>query len=226
VTDWFSSAAIDEAVIRAGSRALDSGGHRIAGRAKDLAPVRKVFAGQGKSYRVRIKSIDEIEADRAQRKSLGLGPERTHFRPPTIVTHRAPQLLSLRTVAPSAPPHLALPSAQDRLDRRGRYELKTGRATFGGQLGGHLRDQIYSTAPIVDGRIIRVKVISPAPYSKYQEFGTGHNPAHPFMRPAAHENRDSLASEIAREIIAEVTPLFTGRVEVTVHSRLRGGVSG
>lgn len=230
MTDWFNVAAIDAAVLRAGARALDLAGHRIASRAQELAPVRKVFAGQDKGYRVRVKTIDEIEADRAQRKALGLGPERTHIRPPTIVTHRAPQLLSQRTVVRSdkytgktVQPHLALPGAQARLDRRGRYELKTGRAVHGDQLGGHLRDQIHSTAPEIDGRIIRVKVVSPAPYSKFQEFGTAHNPAHPYLRPAAHENKDSIRGDVAREIIAEVRPLFVGRADVIISTRLRGG---
>lgn len=232
MSDWFNVAEIEAAVLRGGSRALDAGGHRIASRAQELAPVRKVFKGQDKTYRIRIKTIDEIEADRAQRRSLGLGPERTHLRPPTIVTHRAPQLLSQRTVVSSdrytgkaVTPHLAIPAAQARLDRRGRYELKTGRAIHNDQLGGHLRDEIHSTAPEIHGRVIRVKVVSPAPYSKYQEFGTGHNPAHPFMRPAAHENKDSLRGDVAREIISEVRPFFVGRAEVTIHTRLRGGVA-
>ena len=49
---------------------------------------------------------------------------------------------------------------------------------------GEMRDQIH-----VDGDY----VVAGAWYSFFEEFGTVHNPAHPFMVPAAEANRDTVA---------------------------------
>ena len=50
----------------------------------------------------------------------------------------------------------------------------------------------------VEGSRIIASVVSPTPYAKYQEFGTRHHAAHPFLRPALLESRGEIASIISR----------------------------
>jgi HK97 gp10 family phage protein len=225
VIDW---AGMEAAMLSATAGAMDRGLTRITGRAKELAPVRKVFRGANRHYATRLKSIDEIENDRDIRRRLGLGPETAHINPPSIVTKRAPQSLSQRTVdrvdrftGRRTEPRLQLRAAQARLDRRGRYELRSLRALHGDQLGGRLRDEIYSTGAAVEGRIVRGSVVSPTEYSIYQEFGTAHNPAHPYMRPADYEGRQPLKADIAKSVAAAVSPFFRGTISVTIKTRVR-----
>ena len=215
-------------MLGATAGAMDRGLTRMTGRAKELAPVRKVFKGADRGYRTRLKSIDEIENDRDIRRRLGLGPETTHINPPSIVTKRAPQSLSQRTIdrvdkftGRRTEPRLQLRAAHARLDRRGRYDLRTLRAAHGDQLGGRLRDEIHSTGVVVEGRIVRGSVVSPTYYAKYQEFGTAHNPAHPYMRPAGYEGRQPLKADIARSVAAAVQPFFRGTISVTIKTRAR-----
>lgn len=214
--DW---SAIDRAGIAAAAEALTRGGGRIAARAKELAPVRKVFKGQDEHYKVRLKSIEEIGSDAPVRKKLGLGAENAFIHPPTIVTKRAPQKLGAqREIA--EPGRLRLQSAQAKLDRRGRFELQSMRAAHDGALGGRLRSEIYAEEARLDGKTIRLKVVSPTPYAKYQELGTRHNPAHPYLRPAGHESRDAIRSDVGRSVTAAARPLFRGKVFV-VKARFR-----
>ena len=49
-----------------------------------------------------------------------------------------------------------------------------------------------------EGSRVVASVVSPTPYAKYQEFGTRHNAAHPFLRPALLESRGEIASLISR----------------------------
>lgn len=216
--DFF--AAIEQAGLRAAAGALTRAGEMVSGRAKELAPVRRVFADQ--SPRTELKSIAAIEGDRDIRRRLGLGPERTHIMPPTTVTKPAPQFLHRREVVQKAsqPNRLRLPSAQARLDRRGRYELRAGRAIHGGNLGGKLRDEIFSTAARIDGRIIAVRVVSPTAYAKYQEFGTRHNAAHPYLRPALHESVGAIKEMIATDV-AQAAREAVGSVRINVEWKLK-----
>lgn len=102
------------------------------------------------------------------------------------------------------------------LSRRGAWEVKTalasnfsqnprsarwsqgGRAT----VGGRLRGEIYATTPHRAGNQAEAWVISPTEYAKFQEFGTRHNRAHPFLRPALDESREDIVSQIAAAIKA------------------------
>lgn len=206
--DW---SAIERAGVAAAVEAMTRGGAAIATRAKELAPVRKVFKGQDKNYKIRLKSVEEIGADAPARRRLGLGPENPYIHPPTIVTKRAPQKLGAqREIA--EPGRLRLQKAQASLDRRGRFEIKSLRAAHDGSLGGRLRSEIYATEARLDGKVIRLKVVSPTPYAKYQELGTEHNPAHPYLRPAGHESRDAIRADVGRSVAAAARPLFRGRV--------------
>lgn len=80
--------------------------------------------------------------------------------------------------------HMRSPQADKNLDSRGRNELRTGRALFQGNLGGRLRGSIKVQGPHLIGSVIKARVVSPVSYSQYQEFGTRHNRATPYMRPA------------------------------------------
>lgn len=216
--DW---GAIERAGVEAAVAAMSRGAQTISARAKQLAPVRKVFQGQDDHYRTRLKKVSEIKADAPARAKVGLGPENAYIYPPSIVTKRAPQKLGAqREIA--EPGKLRLQSAQAALDRRGRYEIKVMRAAHDGMLGGRLRDEIYATEARLDGKVIRCQVVSPTPYAKYQELGTRHNPAHPYLRPAGHESRNAIRSDVARSVSAAAKPLFRGTYVVVARFRNRG----
>lgn len=201
--DW---RAFEQAGIEGAISAINRGVDLIAARAKDKAPVRRVFAGQDESVHYKLKSISEIVGDRAIRARLGLGPESTHLFPPLKVTRRAPQLLHLRT----------LPVDTDQLSRRGRYENRSGRAFDRNQLGGRLRREIEAIHASLDGRVIRARVISPTPYAKYQEFGTRHNAAHPYMRPAGHESVAEIKTDVVVSVARAAKGAARGRKETVV----------
>ena len=184
--------AIEQAGLNAGAEAIQRGAELIATRAKEKAPVRRVFRGQDESVRYRLKSISEIEGDRDIRRQIGLGPEGTHLFPPLKVTKRAPQLLHQR----------ALPVDVSKLSRRGRYELRSGRSIDQNQLGGRLRREIHATRVKIEERLIRAQIISPTPYAKYMEFGTRHNAAHPYLRPAGHESKAEIRRDVAVSVAA------------------------
>lgn len=57
-------------------------------------------------------------------------------------------------------------------------------------LGGRLRDEIYRTKVTREGTKIYADVVSPTEYGKYQEYGTSHHRAQPYMRPALYEMRE------------------------------------
>lgn len=80
------------------------------------------------------------------------------------------------------------------LSARGRYEVKTPKRSFYKEeqtIGGRLRGEIdVIVAAEWEGEQIWGYVISPTPYAKYQEFGTRHNAAHPYLRPALRESAE------------------------------------
>ena len=205
-------ARIDEAGRLAAASALSDAALQVSELAKTKAPVRKVFGDEGE--RLRLKTVEEIEGDREIRRRLGLGPERTHIMPPSIVIRAVPMRLADRRVVMAhvitgtggrATVGYLMRSAAafKALDRRGRYELRVGRAVHNGSLGGRLRDEIYATKAETNGRVMHARVVSPTPYAKYQEFGTRHNPAHPYLRPALHEASGRVRQEIGKRVRSE-----------------------
>lgn len=91
------------------------------------------------------------------------------------------------------------------LTARGRYELRSGRAAYTDAkgvttLGGRLRKEIRTEGPTRDGTLITAQVISPTYYAKYQEFGTRHHRASPYMRPAMLKLVTSYRREIVKAI--------------------------
>jgi HK97 gp10 family phage protein len=89
------------------------------------------------------------------------------------------------------------------LTTRGRYELRTGRANIqvGSRtyLGGRLRSEIYAE-PASGGPVFIATVLSPTPYAKYVEFGTRHNRAQPYLRPALADQRSAYRERLATAI--------------------------
>lgn len=57
-------------------------------------------------------------------------------------------------------------------------------------VGGRLRDEIFSSEIMRSGLTMYGDVIAPTEYAKYQEYGTSHHRAQPFMRPALYEMRN------------------------------------
>lgn len=178
---------------------------RVAAR---LAPIRTIFAGGRRQLRFRTGA--EVSDDREIRRQLGLGPElaapdgfmgnpsrhRRYAR--TVVRGNLVNLntpMAMRKIG--RPGYLRLAQAEAMLSRRGRYEVRSGRANSHGYVGGRLRREIHATPPIQEGRSKWVaRVDSPTPYAKFQEFGTRHNPAHPFLRPALEERRDAILRNV------------------------------
>lgn len=111
--------------------------------------------------------------------------------------------------------------AEARLTARGRYELRSGRAlsaiafvkgigTVGthkddtATLGGSLRESIrVIRASAEQFPVISASVVAGGgrvTYAKYQELGTRHNPAHPFLRPALAVAEDELPGDLERAL--------------------------
>lgn len=221
---------IEQAGIAGATAAMERGGDRIVARAKELAPVRKILGQYQKPYKVRVKTVAEIRRDRNLRRQLGLGPENAYIEPPLTVARRAPQNLRARRLLPAVdrytgrrvPEMRRLPEETvEQMDRRGRYELATMRSEHQGSLGGRLRSEIHRTSLRIEGKRMSLRVISPTPYAKYQEMGTRHNPAHPYLRPAGHENRERIRRDIGRSVASAARPLFRGRMDVVVKFRAR-----
>lgn len=86
-------------------------------------------------------------------------------------------------------------SARSELNYRGRYELSSkakGRAIYQDSkgretLGGRLRGEISISPTVRQGSVYWIYVVSPTPYGFFQEFGTRHNRAHPYLRPALYD---------------------------------------
>jgi hypothetical protein len=207
-------------------RGLTAGATIVAKKAKKLAPVRKVFGTQDATYRTRLKSISEIEADRAVRKRLGLSIETTHIYPPSIVLKRAPQMLGIRQVQQGPlGAALRLARASDLLTRRGRFELKVGRAIYRGRLGGRLRSEIHATPARLEGRWIVATIESPTDYAIHQEMGNIHTPAHPYLRPAGRQERPAVIRAVKSGAVGAMKQAAkTGGVRIDIKLPLKVSV--
>lgn len=213
--------ALASVIVEAAASALGEGAKLVEARAKHYAPVRRLFADGG--HRIRFKRASEIDADRLIRSQLGLGPEfksgprraRTRYLP-SEPRFRLPPVHWRKRRTSAALQHLADYDAEMAhrkmggaprptvLTRRGAYEVRSMRAAFASwghlHVGGRLRGEIHATGVNVAGGQAEAWVISPTPYAKYQEFGTRHNAAHPFLRPAAEESRAEIVSRIAAAV--------------------------
>lgn len=72
------------------------------------------------------------------------------------------------------------------------------------KLGGALHDSIHvERASAGDFPNIKASIVAggeDAPYAKFQELGTRHNPAHPFLRPALAAVKDALPGNVVRAL--------------------------
>lgn len=154
--------------------------------------------------------IKEFKAFRAERKALGGHPQVVE----KLALEREPAVRGGRELTPGG--RLRLQAAKDALDARGRNELRTGRANFIKKkgvkgrkygdasrtptLGGTLRRSIFMSGPHMIGSVIKARVVSPVYYSQYQEFGTRHNRATPYMRPAIAKLHGTFRREMVKAI--------------------------
>jgi len=196
--------AIANTIIDAATQGLGQGAQIVERRAKQLAPVRNIF---GKSYTFRLKTPEEFQHDlefldtKTVESMLDTGPGAFAY---TATGKRPPRQWHERRLS-AALEHLAeYEQDEGPLTRQGAYEVRSKRAehsTWGHtHVGGRLRGEIYSTPPQVAGTEVEAWVISPTEYAGYQEFGTRHNRAHPFLRPAAEESRDAVVQAIAAAV--------------------------
>jgi hypothetical protein len=211
--------ALLQNVFEGAVQGLAQGAQVVAQRAKARAPVRSVFSGGGGG--VRTKTAGEIEAVRSSRDAVFKAGG-----PPTVIR---PEHLGQATITTGKPPtkwrerRLAAASKlltqydvemsrrkagyapqKTMLSRRGAYEVRSGRANAATwehlKVGGRLRGEIYATDPSVSGDHAEAWVISPTSYGKFQEFGSRHNAAHPYLRPAAEESRSEVAAMVAEAV--------------------------
>lgn len=218
--DW---ASIETSVKTAAVAALNRGAALVEERAKAHAPVRKIF--EGGTRRVRFKTMAEVRADREIRRRLGLGREYVAAPRTRLRSRRGmgkAKISTIDTANANVPVFrvrgtegLASPVATMRLSRRGRYEVSSGRADHGGFVGGRLRDEITAVGASGEGSHFEALVISPTPYAKYQEFGTQHNAAHPYLRPALRESRPEVVAVMRQAIRGAIKARKAGvRVEL------------
>ena len=234
--------ALSEAIFDAAVQGLGQGAKRVAVVARSKAPVRHIFAGR--HYGVRTKSIDEIEGEREVRdRAL-----RTASPPTVVQPGDVPGVWLRKAIGKKPPVHWKdrrLSAAQQlleqyeaeqarrrvsgyvgektRLDRRGAYEVRTMRAAFTtwghAAIGGRLRGSISARPARATGSMAEAWVIAAVPYAKYQEFGTRHNAAHPFLRPAAAESRGEVVSLIA-DAVREAARTAGSSTEIEVVVRI------
>jgi len=69
-------------------------------------------------------------------------------------------------------------------------------------LTGRLRAEVHAE-PAAGGPTLIARVVSPTPYAKYQEFGTRHNRAQPYLRPALAAARSAFRARLAKAVGGE-----------------------
>lgn len=210
-------AAIIQRVFDAAVVGLGEGAVVVETRAKQKAPVRRLFSDGGST--IVPKTATAIEADRSLRIQLGLGPERSRgphqarttvgASPPRHWRERgftAANALLAQYDAEMASRKAGNVPVKTMLTRHGASEVRSKRAAFSTwqhlKVGGRLRGEIYATGPSVSGGRAEAWVISPTPYAKYMEFGTRHAAAHPFLRPALAESQGDIVSRISAAVKA------------------------
>lgn len=252
--DWNS---LVTRVIQETAVGLTTGAGLVSARAKELAPIRKVFAGGQRKWR--FMSMTEYESSKSVREALGLktmniAPRHASVTYKTAKTERERKWMRrdyARVVTGGDTKNMNVPlsrivanpdkgpgekgrlmrSSAERstfnaagkqtggLTRQGRHELNSMRSLSGGMLGGRLRDEIHPT-PASPGQRMTATVESPTPYAKYQEFGTRHNPSHPFLRPAADESREEVVSTV-RGLVGTALKGGVGGANLRLHISLK-----
>ena len=227
---------VNQNIKEAAVASLSRGAEIVAERARQRAPVRKIFSGG--TGRIRWRTAAEVESDRSIRKALGLGPETMkpasmkarpgspraggYARSVVIPNTANTGVDEMRAINPRRRGlnRLIHPEAAQALSRRGRYEVRSRRADFNRMVGGRLRGEITAIPAALRGNRIEARVISPTPYAKFQEFGTRHHPAHPFLRPALRESRSQVLSDLKSSIRGAIRQ--SGKIEVRVEMNVGG----
>ena len=197
--DW---AALEKAVLEGARDGLTNAARVVERRAKARAPVRNIY---GHSYVMRPKTRSELTTDL---NFVSTKATRRSFRESQTFRQRwkGPKRVADPTSIDLAMEYLAdYENDNDSpLTRQGAYEVRSGRANFGSgkdvTVGGRLRGEIFTRPAKMVGEKAEASVISPTPYAKYQEFGTRHNRAHPFLRPALEESREDIRKAVAKSV--------------------------
>lgn len=194
-------------VHAAGVSVLNQSAKEAESLAKKYAPVRNIFKGGSKS--VVPKTMYQIRKERGMRRELGLGPDK-YMKSMKVVPSTAKDMrtygntVNMRARKSSRarlfPGGPLKPTSMKRLHRAGRFEVASGRADYKGGVGGRLRGEIAAVRASMDDGVYMARVVSPTPYAKYQEFGTRHNAAQPFLRPALREIQPKMKSEMKQAI--------------------------
>ena len=234
---------LGDVILEAAANALGVGAQLVEARAKYHAPVRSVFAGtpQPSPRRVQIDedewetqysdyvrelNLGEVMADRRAMIRAGLPPrsmagvEVQHA--PVWWQHR--RLSNLEGMLQRHEYYMEPYAGY--LSSRGASEVRTKRALFstGGRqhIGGRLRGSIHATKAVISGRSAEAWVLAggdEAPYARFQEYGTRHNIAHPFLRPAALESQEDVAA-IVGAAVRQASRTGAGRTQIEIVVRL------
>ena len=133
------------------------------------------------------------------------GPYRSSFLPGV----ESKRTSDIRLLSDLNKHRLAEPSQEFALTGRGRYELahpERSMSTISGEtrIGGSLRSTIVVAEPDADQYpVIHAELEAGSEkvrYAKFQEMGTRHNPAHPFLRPRLPEWRAELPRQLRQAL--------------------------
>lgn len=220
--------ALMQAVEAGALEGLNRGAQIVSRRAKARAPVRNVT---GHTYRMRAKTGAEMKADvkwvTSQPNSWSASTLRRDAKAgkPFGKRWQGPKRVGDPMSIDEALEHLADYDAgnDSPLSRRGASEVRSGLANFGSvgnvTVGGRLRGEIRPVEAKMAGDKAEAWVISPTPYAKYMEFGSRHNRAHPFLRPALEESRQDIVAAV-RKGIARASKKGLGHAQIELAVRL------
>jgi len=216
--------ALMQAVEAGALEGLTKGAQIVERRAKARAPVRNIT---GHAYRMRAKTGAEMKADvKWVTNQPGSWSRQTLRRDSTFKQRwSGPKRVGDPMSIDKALEALADYDAgnDSPLSARGASDVRTGRANFGSvgnvTVGGRLRGEIRHEPAKMAGDRAEAWVISPTPYAKYMEFGSRHNRAHPFLRPALEESRADIVAAI-RNSVARASKKGLGHVGIELAVKL------
>jgi HK97 gp10 family phage protein len=235
-----------EAVAEAAALGLGEGAEVVARSARAKAPVRRIFTNRGPKMRYKTAQEMEADKGIRKALGLSVEGSRDNPTPRIVASRLPPRrwhdrrlsqadkLLadrekvmdrmksgrSSKTPARLRAFHAAQTPWRTALSARGAYEVKTRRAmsvTFGHRtIGGGLRDSITAEVATRSGGRSTAWVIVGAEYGKYQEFGTRHNAARPFLRPAAAESQPKVVEAVANRVSQAISQTNLGSFEIEI----------
>jgi hypothetical protein len=208
---YFNTAPIDTKRVydlwkasRSKDHRVDTPGRQFLGHANSMHPV---FSYAGGKYTADFRNVDVtgMRMDQGTGKLVATGGKLKTAQVWNQPSGGKAERAGVRT-------------GEQELNAEGRYALKTGRGIYTQRLkdaqgrailtthtvstlGGRLRGEIHLSGIIENGKDeIWIYVISPVEYAGAQEFGTAHNRAHPYLRPALYESRSEFRNQVMRAI--------------------------